>query len=260
MERKLKETIRSYNKNASQYSDYLEERIPQYSLTKFISYLLKSRIDRIYEGAKAKSCAAKPGKKRKLSGKDKAKGKGGEQKKPLKLLDAGCAGGRDTAYLMEEGFDVTGIDASASIIKEAKKRVRKGRFRVMDISELKFGKEAFDGIWCIGTLSHVPEDSALKTLQGFCKVLKEGGIAFLSTPEGNAAGMAESPELSGARVFVQFYPQQRLEELLREAGFEIISSITERIDNTDYATVFARKRASPPNSEKSGKEQKPEQK
>jgi len=40
----------------------------------------------------------------------------------LKVLDAGCANGRDTNELASEGFDVIGLDYNKDFIKDAKKR------------------------------------------------------------------------------------------------------------------------------------------
>ena len=48
--------------------------------------------------------------------------------KGKKILDAGSGSGRDVEYFLEDGFDVTGIDISQGQIKEAKKRVPKGKF------------------------------------------------------------------------------------------------------------------------------------
>ena len=42
-----------------------------------------------------------------------------------KILDAGCASGRDAAYFFEDGFDVVGVDISESMIKLAKKKIKK---------------------------------------------------------------------------------------------------------------------------------------
>ena len=41
----------------------------------------------------------------------------------VRVLDLGCAGGRNTVLLAERGFDVVAVDASAAMVAETRKRV-----------------------------------------------------------------------------------------------------------------------------------------
>ena len=53
--------------------------------------------------------------------------------KNLKVLDCGCADGRNSEYLINEGFKVTGVDFSPTVIERTQKRLPKGKFFVGDI-------------------------------------------------------------------------------------------------------------------------------
>jgi len=43
-----------------------------------------------------------------------------------KILDVGCAQGRDSCYFSEKGYDVLGIDLTPEFIKLAKNKLSKG--------------------------------------------------------------------------------------------------------------------------------------
>src|SRR3989344_6150469 len=72
--------------------------------------------------------------------------------KGKKILDAGCGSGRDSAYLTEDGYDVTGIDLSEEMIKIAKTKSY-AKFKIMDFRNISFKKESFDGVWCMSSMS-----------------------------------------------------------------------------------------------------------
>jgi ubiquinone/menaquinone biosynthesis C-methylase UbiE len=63
-----------------------------------------------------------------------------------KVLDVGCAGGRDSKKLVEAGFEVTGIDLVNVFLEEAEKNVPQAKFIRMDLLNLEFPDNYFDGI------------------------------------------------------------------------------------------------------------------
>lgn len=63
-----------------------------------------------------------------------------------KVLDVGCGPGRDAKYFSEHGLEVVGIDLAKSFIKIASQNAPQATFLKMDMRNLEFGKETFDGI------------------------------------------------------------------------------------------------------------------
>ena len=59
---------------------------------------------------------------------------------PLKgrILDAGCAYGRDCNFFVNKEFDTYGIDLSTEMIKKANKSIKNCKFSVMDVLHLDF--------------------------------------------------------------------------------------------------------------------------
>ena len=103
-DKRISKTIGVYNKFSKQYADYTFERLLQYPLMQFTSMLPRK----------------------------------------AKILDIGCASGRDVQYFLEEGFKPIGIDAAEDLISEAKKRVKKGKFKLMDMQKIDYKNNTFD--------------------------------------------------------------------------------------------------------------------
>ena len=161
--------------------------------------------------------------------------------KGKKILDAGAGSGRDSLYLKEEDLNVISIDISLEIAKEAKKKT-KVNVKEMDIRKLDFKDKSFDGIWCSASFIHLPKKDAEKALKEFNRVLKEQGIIFLGLKEGTSEGFESSVNLSREEVFISYYTQKEIEELVRNMGFDIITTYIEQ-DNegSSWINLFARK-------------------
>lgn len=87
---------------------------------------------------------------------------------PGRLLDLGCGTGEHSRFLASHGYDVTGIDASESMLEKAREGEASDRVRFLlgDIVEVEALVEGqFDGAICLGnTLPHVGGRQALDTL------------------------------------------------------------------------------------------------
>src|SRR6516164_8786111 len=75
------------------------------------------------------------------------------------VLDIGCGAGEPIArYLIERGYDVTGIDSSPALIGMCKDRFPDQEWIVTDMRELSLDRR-FDGILAWNSLFHLsPED------------------------------------------------------------------------------------------------------
>jgi cyclopropane fatty-acyl-phospholipid synthase-like methyltransferase len=71
-----------------------------------------------------------------------------KQKQDVRILEVGCGAGSNLWFAAREGFDVTGIEGSASAIQYAQERFKlenlKGDLRVGDFTALPFTDNTFD--------------------------------------------------------------------------------------------------------------------
>ena len=98
----------------------------------------------------------------------------------LKVLDVGCAQGRDTAEISNYGIEASGIDVNEDYIREAKKNYPGIKYDVGRIEKLPYQEESFDAIYCVNTLFYSKPEESLPELE---RVLKTGGIAFITLDE-----------------------------------------------------------------------------
>ena len=102
------------------------------------------------------------------------------------ILELGCGGGQDAAYMLSRGFDVTPTDGSAELAREAEKRISKP-VRIMRFETLN-ARDAFDGIWAEASLLHVPRSILPDIFGRILKALKTAGIFHASFKAGEAEG------------------------------------------------------------------------
>lgn len=103
-----------------------------------------------------------------------------------RILELGCGGGQDCAYMLSKGFDVTPTDGSAGLARQAEKLI--GRpVKVMRFEELS-AHEEFDGVWAEASLLHVPRADLPGTLTLVRNALKQDGVFHASFKAGAAEG------------------------------------------------------------------------
>ncbi|GHA55488.1 class I SAM-dependent methyltransferase [Pontibacter akesuensis] len=104
----------------------------------------------------------------------------------MKLLDAGCGGGRNIQYLLQAGVEVYGADASEKAIEKVRElaarvapEAPKDNFVLADLASLPYPAAAFDVVLCSAVL-HFAENEAhfRQMLQELWRVLKPCGMLF----------------------------------------------------------------------------------
>ncbi|MDO8513295.1 MAG: class I SAM-dependent methyltransferase [bacterium] len=141
------------------------------------------------------------------------------------VLDVGCAGGRDTEEFIKNGFQVTGIDLVDEFLEGAKKFASEGRFIKMDVENLQFPSNYFDGIYAAAVLLHVAKNKIPAILAIFHRILKADGILFIGVKEGyGEKRVADDTLAGGLSRFYSFFSKEELTQLLKQAGFDIIFS------------------------------------
>lgn len=105
------------------------------------------------------------------------------------ILDLGCGSGRDSLFFIQKGYDVTAIDGSVEICRQAEKNIGKP-VKNMTFDKLNYNSQ-FDGIWACATLLHVPSNEIRDVIGKIVDALKTGGYFYCSFKYGSYEGERE---------------------------------------------------------------------
>lgn len=142
-----------------------------------------------------------------------------------KILDIGCGSGTISLYLASKGYEVKGIDISKKAIEACKESANNIGLKNVKFEISEFPKslpqEKFNLIFFSEVIEHLPNDDL--ALRKIHKLLKPGGILFLSTPSKNAPlyklGLAKKFDKEVGHL--RRYTLEELKIKLKRNGFKI---------------------------------------
>lgn len=149
-----------------------------------------------------------------------------------RVLDAGCGPGRDAAYFHDSGLDPVGVDAAAGMVAYAGAN-RPGRYLQMDLRQLGFPADTFDGLWCPASVFFVPPGGMRAALAEFARVLRPGGHARVGFKLGDGRTEVEK---WGETTVEYHVDRSGARELLAGAGFDVGDPTVNAVSS---ATTFA---------------------
>lgn len=132
-----------------------------------------------------------------------------------RILDAGCGDGRDCKVFADRGFKVTGIDLTPEFLELASQKVPTGNFYYMDMRNLSFEDNYFDGVWSCASVVHMDRQGVAQFLNEARRVLKPNGVLYLAAKEG------PQPVVYGAKTFF-FYDAKDIASLVSDSGLRPI--------------------------------------
>ncbi|MFP4565098.1 MAG: class I SAM-dependent methyltransferase [Spirochaetaceae bacterium] len=136
-----------------------------------------------------------------------------------RILELGAGSGRDAAFLLERGFEVTALDGSEAMVERAASLHPElaGRIFVHRLpAPLPFADAAFDAVLSLATLMHLPVAAVTEVLGGCRSVLRPGGRLALSVPT-ERPGLDEAGRDERGRHFTVMNARA-WRRLIREAG------------------------------------------
>ena len=101
-----------------------------------------------------------------------------------RVLEPGCGSGRLVVGMAKQGYDVTGLDLSPSMLKYLDKQLKQKKLSAKtvlgDMTKMKF-KKKFDAAFCtFNTFRHLlDEKSAVKHLRNVGDQVRKGGLYIL---------------------------------------------------------------------------------
>jgi glycosyltransferase involved in cell wall biosynthesis/SAM-dependent methyltransferase len=152
-----------------------------------------------------------------------------------RILDVGCGSGWLSEYFARLGYDVTGIDISADLIRMARERVEKipypvdhetslhCRFQTHDIEAAALA-DKFDAVLCYDSLHHLEDERAV--FRHLAAMLEVGGLLFILEGHKPECGSATDAELRD--VMQQYgtlespFSSDYLRELISANGFAVV--------------------------------------
>lgn len=99
-----------------------------------------------------------------------------------KGVDLGCGTGWHIKSIAAHGYEVTGVEACASLAQQAAFNNRQSQARVQcaDMLHLKFDDCSFDFAYCINSLHHLKNNEELmKALGEIRRILKGNGVCII---------------------------------------------------------------------------------
>ncbi|KAJ4483885.1 S-adenosyl-L-methionine-dependent methyltransferase [Lentinula aciculospora] len=96
--------------------------------------------------------------------------------KGSRILELGCGAGLPaTQQLTDQGFEVLGVDISASQLGLAREHVPTAQFMQGDMMTIEFAEGSFDAVTAFYSLFHLPRDEHGPMLKKMAGWLKPGG-------------------------------------------------------------------------------------
>ena len=165
------------------------------------------------------------------------------------IFEIACGPGNIARYLLNKRADlnIDGTDLASNMIELAKVNVPEANFSVMDCREIANIDKQYDAIICGFCLPYITDEESEKLINDCAGLLKDGGILYVSTMEGDPAdnglkGSASSPD----KLFMHYRSADWLTDTLKSTGFEVVDLQQKHYpqDNGGSMTdlfVFARK-------------------
>jgi cyclopropane fatty-acyl-phospholipid synthase-like methyltransferase len=141
-----------------------------------------------------------------------------------RVLDLGCGAGMPVARTLSQCFDVVGVDISASQLALARRQAPGIELVRADMEHLHFVPSSFDAVASFYAIFHIDRDAQAPLFERIREWLRPGGYLLASLGRTNEPSYTE--EFFGVEMYWSHYGTQQYQQMLSDAGFEIIEEQT----------------------------------
>ena len=140
------------------------------------------------------------------------------------ILDMGCGSGQPIAkYLIERGYNVTGIDSSPPLIEKCRARFPHHEWLVADMRTVALNR-TFDAIVAWDSFFHLSHEHQRAMFPIFRQHSKPGAALMLTTGTGHGVAIGS---IEGESLYHASLSQSEYRELLHAQGFTVIAHTVE---------------------------------
>jgi len=141
------------------------------------------------------------------------------------ILDVACGPGNISKFLLDQNpqLRVHGIDLSPQMVNLAKSNNPTATFEIMDGREISSFNKKYDVIVAGFYLPYLSKEETSQFIVNARKIIKTGGIIYISTMEGEYEDSGYQSKNNKDRVFIYYHQAKYLLEELKSVGFDIIN-------------------------------------
>jgi SAM-dependent methyltransferase len=152
----------------------------------------------------------------------------------------GCGTGKHaTAYLVERGLQVTGVDLSPKSVEAARHEVPRASFLVGDMASIELPAASFELVTAFYSLIHVLKEEHAIVLANIGSWLRPGGHLVVTMGGGDHPGEGvDDAWLGVAPMYWSNWDVSASRRIVEEAGLEEIDAHLEAVDENGREVVF----------------------
>jgi len=157
------------------------------------------------------------------------------------ILDLGCGTGEPfDRYLVEHGYDVTGVDLVEKHVQAARERVPEAEFIEGDFFDVDPEEQKFDAVVSFYAVFHLPREKHGELFKHMNSLLKENSM-LLITVGGDEMDRYVEEDWNGSEMVWSSYSQEKSMELVEESGFNIVDTYEEDSEEEHHLWILAEK-------------------
>lgn len=137
-----------------------------------------------------------------------------------RVLEIGCAYGREAQYILQKTDDYTGIDISSTYINMAQSENDSGNFIVADVLEYDFPQN-IDIVFAFASFLHLSDVELKSVLERLCASLQKNAILFISLKRRDQYETDVVDDGYSVRRFY-YYTKEKMHELIGDVYEEVI--------------------------------------
>lgn len=162
----------------------------------------------------------------------------------ISMLEIGAGTGRDSLYFQQQGLDVSSIDLSDEMVRLCKEKGLNAR--LMDFYQLDYPAAAFDAVYAMNCLLHVPKAKLDEVFLEIRRVLKPDGLFFYGVYGGQETeGIWEKDSYEPKRFFSMFKDEAIVEVVQRRFHVEDFHTVSMGEGVPHFQSLLLRKTDSP---------------